>query len=68
MNDLFAYALRDFTDSDMVGLSISNEENVQDKPTGVSFRRKDQLTADVVSNVFQNVTSQIGVSKPSINW
>jgi hypothetical protein len=32
------YALRDFADWDMVGLSISNEEHVQDKAIGLSFR------------------------------
>jgi hypothetical protein len=57
MNDLIDYALRDFADSDMVGLSITNEENVQDKAIGLSFRRKDQLTADVIWNVFQKVTN-----------
>jgi hypothetical protein len=41
MNDLIEYALRDFADSYMVGLSITNEENVQDKAIGLSFRRKD---------------------------
>jgi hypothetical protein len=56
MNDLIEYALKDFADSDMVDLSISNEENVQDKPIGISFRRKDQLTADIIWNVFQKVT------------
>jgi hypothetical protein len=56
MNDLIVYALRDFADSDRVGLSITNEENVQDKAIGLSFRRKDQLTADVIWNVFQKVT------------
>jgi hypothetical protein len=56
MNDLFDYALRDYADSDMVGLSITNEENVKDKAIVLSFRRKDQLTADVIWNVFQKVT------------
>jgi hypothetical protein len=56
MNDLFEYALKDCADSDMVGLSISNEEYVQDKAIGLSFRRKDQLTTDAIWNVFQNLT------------
>jgi hypothetical protein len=56
MNDLFQYAFKDFSDSDMVGLSISNQENVQDKAIGLSFRRKDQLTSDAIWNVFQKVT------------
>jgi hypothetical protein len=40
----------------MVDLSISNEENVQDKAIGLSFRPKDQLTADVIWKVFQKAT------------
>jgi hypothetical protein len=64
MNDLFEYALRDFADSDMVGLSISNEVNVQDKAIGLSFRRKDQLTADVIWNVFQKVTVKFEIRRP----
>ena len=31
VTDLFEYALRDCEDSDMVGITISNEVNVQDK-------------------------------------
>jgi hypothetical protein len=38
VNDLFAYALRDCYDSDMVGITIRNEVNGQDKPVGFSFR------------------------------
>jgi hypothetical protein len=56
MNDPIDYALSDFADSDMVGLTITNEENVQDKAIGLSFRQKDQLTADVIWSVFQKVT------------
>jgi adenine C2-methylase RlmN of 23S rRNA A2503 and tRNA A37 len=40
----------------MVELSISNQENVQDKAIGLSFRQKDQLTAEVIGSVFQKVT------------
>jgi hypothetical protein len=56
MNDLFHYALRDYSDGDMIGLSITNQENVQDKAIGLSFRRKDQLTADVIWSVLQKAT------------
>ena len=45
VNDLFDYALRDVSDSDMVGITIQNEVNLPDKPIGISFRRKDQLSA-----------------------
>jgi hypothetical protein len=50
-NDLFEYALRDCSDSDMVGISIRNEVNEQDKPVGFSFRRKDQVSREVIWNV-----------------
>jgi hypothetical protein len=39
----------------MVGITISNEENVQDKLIGISFRRRDQLTPDVIWSVFGKV-------------
>jgi hypothetical protein len=41
VTDLFEYALRDFRESDMVGITIRNQVNVQDKAIGLSFRRKD---------------------------
>ena len=55
MNDLFDYALRDVHDSDMVGITIRNEVNLQDKAIGISFRRRDQLSAEVISSVFSKV-------------
>jgi hypothetical protein len=39
----------------MVGITISNEENVQDKAIGISFRRRDQLTPNVIWSVFGKV-------------
>ena len=48
MSDLFEYALRISDVSDMVGVKISNEVNMQDKTIGISFRRRDQLSADVI--------------------
>jgi hypothetical protein len=39
----------------MVEITISNEENVQDKAIGRSFRRRDQLTPDVIWSVFRKV-------------
>ena len=55
MNDLFDYALRDVNDADMVNITIHNEVNLLDKPTGISFRRKDQLSDAVIWSVFSIV-------------
>jgi hypothetical protein len=46
VSQLFVHALQNCDDSDMVGITISNEKNVQDKAIGISFRRQDQLTPD----------------------
>jgi len=40
----------------MVGITIQNRENQNDKPIGTSFRRKDQLSGDVVWSVFEKVS------------
>ena len=55
VTELFGYALRDCRDSDMVGLTIRNEVNIQDKPIGFSFRRKDQISEEVVWSIFEKV-------------
>jgi hypothetical protein len=55
VTDLFEYALRDFRRSDMVGINICNQVNVQDKMIGISFRRKEQLTENVIRSVFEKV-------------
>ena len=55
VNDLFDYALRDVSDSDMVGITIQNEVNLLDKPIGIGFRRKDQLSSEVIWSVFSKV-------------
>ena len=55
MNDLFEHVLRDVGDSDMVGITIQNHVNQNDKPIGISFGRKDQLAADVIWSVLENV-------------
>jgi hypothetical protein len=39
----------------MVGITISNEENVEDKAIGIRFRRRDQLSPDVTWSVFGKV-------------
>ena len=53
--ELFEHALRDLEDSDMVGITISNEVEVKDRAIGISFRRKDQITGEVIWSVFEKV-------------
>jgi len=53
--ELFDYALRDLEDSDMVGITISNEVEVKDRAIGISFRRRDQITGDVIWSAFEKV-------------
>jgi hypothetical protein len=53
--DLFEYALRECRASEMVGVTIRNIVNVQDKAIGISFRRKDHLPENVTWNVFEKV-------------
>jgi len=53
VNDLFEHALENINDSDMVEITIHNQMNQNDKPIGLSFRRKYQLSADVIWSVFQ---------------
>jgi len=55
VSDLFDYALRNCDDSTMVGVTITNEENVQDKAIGITFRRKDQITSEVIWSVLGKV-------------
>jgi len=55
-NDLFQHALQGVSDSDMVGITIQNEVNQNDKAIGISFRRKDQLSGDVIWSVFEKVS------------
>jgi len=38
VTELFEHALRDLEDSDMVGITISNEFEVKDRAIGISFR------------------------------
>jgi len=50
------HALQNYDDSDMLGVSIRNEVYMRDKAIGISFRRKDLLSSDVIKNVWQKVT------------
>ena len=48
--------LEDVGDADMVGIGIHNDVNQSDKPLGFSFRRKDQLSSDVIWSVLNKLT------------
>jgi len=48
VDEVFAYSFRDLDPSNMVGISIHNVDNRQDKPGGLSFRRMDQILRDVL--------------------
>ena len=56
VNNLFDHVLEDVGDADRFGITIHNEVNQSDKAVGISFRRKDQLLADVLWNVFDKLT------------
>ena len=56
VNDLFEHVLQDVGDADMVGITIHNEDNQNNKPNGISFRRRDQLSVDAIWSVFEKVT------------
>ena len=56
MNELNDYVLEDVSDEDMVGITIQNLVNQNDKPIGISFRRKEQLSGDVIWSVFEKVS------------
>jgi len=55
VTELFEYALRDLEDSDMVGITISNDVAVKDRAIAISFRRRDQIKGDVIWSVFEKV-------------
>ncbi len=53
VSDLFEHALQDVGDADMVGVAIHNEVNQSDRPIGISFRRRDQVSVDAICSVFE---------------
>ena len=56
VKDLLEHALQDVGDGDIVGIAIHNESNQCDKPIGISFRRRDQLSVNAIWSVFEKVT------------
>ena len=53
---MFDHLLEDAGDGDMVGITIHNEVNQSDKPIGFRFRRKSQISSDLIWNVFGKVS------------
>ena len=58
------HALRDVGHSDMVGITIRNQVNQNDKSIGISFRRKDQLCRDVIWSVFESLAVEFKIQCP----
>jgi len=56
MNQMFDHLLENVGDGNMVGITIHNEVKQIDKPIGFSFRRKNQISSDVIWSVFDIVT------------
>jgi predicted Zn-dependent protease len=55
VDELFEYALRNLQHGDMVGVSIHNADSLQDRPLGLSFRRRDQISREVLCSVLEKV-------------
>jgi hypothetical protein len=55
MEEILEISLLNVEDNDMVGIQISNSINSLDKPIGISFRRKDQITVDVILSLVEKV-------------
>jgi hypothetical protein len=68
VDELFEYSLRDLDPSDVLGISIHNADNQQDKPIGLSFRRRDQISRDVLWSVLEvtQITQDIRFWIPSL--
>ncbi|KAK5648726.1 hypothetical protein RI129_003618 [Pyrocoelia pectoralis] len=52
--ELHAYIVKDATPSDRIGVTLRNP-NFPDKPVGISFRRVDQLSVEVIMSVLDKV-------------
>ena len=56
VDELFEYSLHDVDPCDMVGIPIRNEDNQQETPIGIFFRRMDQNSRDVHWTIFDKMT------------
>jgi hypothetical protein len=55
MNELFEHALKGAADSDNVEVAIRIDINQNDRAVGINFRRREQLSGDVIWSVFETV-------------
>ena len=55
VDELIEYSLRDLEPGDMVGISIHNADNQQDRPICLSFGRREQISRQVLWSVFEKV-------------
>jgi len=55
VKDLFEYALQDVSDRLVVGITIQNQVHQNNKPLGISFRRKYQLSGEVIWSVVESL-------------
>lgn len=54
VNDLLKHTLNDLGDADTVGIIVIHNEIIQnERPIGIIFRRRDQISGDVISSVFE---------------
>ena len=53
VNDLFECALQDVGEDNMAGIDIHNEINQKARPKVISFRRRDQLSGEVIWSVLR---------------
>ena len=56
VKEIFEHVLCDVDDADMVDLTIQYQVNQNYRSIGISFRRKDQLSGDVIWCVFGKVS------------
>jgi len=56
VSDLFDHAFKIVSEIDMAAVTIQNQVNENDKPTRNSFLGKNQLSVDVIRNVFEKVS------------
>jgi hypothetical protein len=56
VNERFEHALQNLSDSDIVGITIQNRVNQNDKTIGIGFRRKDHLAGDVIWSLVEKVS------------
>ena len=55
VNDMFEHVLQDVGNSDMMGIAIHNEISQNDRQIGITFRRRDQLSGDMIWSMFEKV-------------